>query len=238
LSAPMEGIALGSMFCMRFRSILKFAKNLIFESCPGAFARCLAFSPKGEKISLVQKNARRLLLALTHRALCIQCKHADVVRSPLSSVGPARSVVPNVDRNHCVSFCRRARSVAAALVGCAIPTHSRVIRFGAHAVASVSSLCKLNLPGGGGCTLDTYVRAASMSLLFETSRRTHLGSSSKTQRVFMVRQALYPGLRGFDFPSMTTGGTFSCTYKTSGPWWAPDPRYPSTQSRILSSPGG
>jgi hypothetical protein len=30
-------------------------------------------------------------------------------------------VVPDVDRNHCVSFSRRARSAAAALAGSAIP---------------------------------------------------------------------------------------------------------------------
>ena len=65
-------------------------------------------------ISFVQKNARRLFLAL--RVMVIQCKRADVlsvVRKPLPSVGPARSVVPDVYRNHRVSFCRRARSVAA-----------------------------------------------------------------------------------------------------------------------------
>ena len=66
-----------------------------------------------KSISLVQKNARRLLLALTHRSPCIQWQRADVVRKSLPSVGPARSVVPDVDRNHRVSFCRRAQSVAA-----------------------------------------------------------------------------------------------------------------------------
>ena len=77
-------------------------------------------------ISFVQKNARRLFLAL--RVMVIQCKRADVlsvVRKPLPSVGPARSVVPDVYRNHRVSFCRRAQSVAAegfpALAGSVIP---------------------------------------------------------------------------------------------------------------------
>jgi hypothetical protein len=98
---------------------LEVFKELDFSQVLSGRVRHLSF------FSLVQKNALLLLLALTHRSLCIQWQHADVVRKPLPSVGPARSVVSDVYRNHLVSFCRRARSVAAegfpALAGSAIP---------------------------------------------------------------------------------------------------------------------